>query len=94
MKDTYKIKLVSTVTALVLLIFAVGGTTFAWFTQNRVTTTDRVTSRTGEDYVELYVSSYGGNDFKGYRFKFKRDLFYRPCRLRYKIYGSLCCRLR
>ena len=64
MKDTYKIKLVSTVTALVLLIFAVGGTTFAWFTQNRVTTTDRVTSRTGEDYVELYVSSYGGNDFK------------------------------
>lgn len=64
MKDTHKVKTISIFTALVLLILALGGTTFAWFTRNRVTETDRVTSGTGEDSVELYVSSDGGANFK------------------------------
>lgn len=64
MKDTNKVKVISILTTLVLLILAIGGGTFAWFTQNRVTTTDKVTSRTGDDSVELYVSSDGGTNFK------------------------------
>lgn len=64
MKVTNKVKSISILTILVLLILVLGGTTFAWFTYNRVTSTDTVTSRTGEDAVELYVSSTGENDFK------------------------------
>jgi hypothetical protein len=37
--------------------------TYAWFTSNRVTTTDSVSTRSGSDNVELQISSTGGSAF-------------------------------
>ncbi|MDO4477661.1 MAG: hypothetical protein Q4B73_01300 [Lachnospiraceae bacterium] len=64
MKTGHKVRVISLIVVLVLLLMAVVGGTYAWFSRNRVTSTDRVTSRTGEESVELYVSSQGGAGFR------------------------------
>ncbi len=55
--------------ALLLFVAAallVGGiATYAWFTSNQKVNTTRATARTGEETVELLVSSTGGADFRG-----------------------------
>lgn len=51
--------------SLILLLFILSGAAYAWFTSNRVVDTDRVTSRSGSETVELQVSSSGGGSFNG-----------------------------
>ena len=57
-------------TAAVLVAVAaallVGGVaTYAWFTSNQQVNTSRAAARTGEETVELLLSSTGGADFRG-----------------------------
>ena len=56
--------LYSVVTALLLLL-SCGAATYAWFTSNRIVTTDRVSGRSGSDAVELLISANGGASFNG-----------------------------
>lgn len=42
-----------------------GVATYAWFTSNQRVSTSRIETRTGDEEVELLVSSTGGADFKG-----------------------------
>ena len=55
--------------ALLLIIAAallIGGiATYAWFTSNQKVNTTRATARTGEETIELLISSTGGADFRG-----------------------------
>ncbi len=46
------------------LLASSAGATYAWFTYNRVTETNIATARTGEDRVELYISSGSGGSFR------------------------------
>lgn len=57
-----------TVAALVIVAFALllgGVATYAWFTSNQRVGTSRAEARTGDESVELLVSSTGGADFRG-----------------------------
>lgn len=47
---------------LMMLVLVVG--TYAWFTLTHVTTTNTVTTKTGQDDINLYISTTGGDDFK------------------------------
>ena len=47
----------------IILILTVS--TYAWFSANRVVSTDKVTSRTGTEELKLEISSKGGSDFNG-----------------------------
>ena len=49
--------------AAVLTALTLTAATYAWFTVNREVQTDRVTSRTGDDTVELQISNQGGDAF-------------------------------
>jgi hypothetical protein len=50
----------------VLAMLAAGtAATYAWFTSNRVVSTDSVSGRSGSDTVELQISSAGGSSFRG-----------------------------
>jgi hypothetical protein len=46
------------------MILSLTVATYAWFTSNRVTTTDSVSTRSGSDTVELQISSTGGSSFQ------------------------------
>lgn len=52
----------SVVTALAMFL-SFTAATYAWFSTNGVVSTDRVSGRTGNDSVDLLISSTGGNDF-------------------------------
>lgn len=43
---------------------ALSAATYAWFTSNRLVTTDKATARSGTDTLELQISSEGGNNFQ------------------------------
>ena len=45
-------------------LLAVAFFTYAWFTSNRAVSTNTATARTGEENVELQLSSSGGNGFQ------------------------------
>lgn len=49
---------------LIVLVLA-SAVTFAWFTSNQQVSTSRAEARTGEENVELLLSSTGGADFRG-----------------------------
>ncbi|MBU5480518.1 hypothetical protein [Blautia sp. MSJ-19] len=51
---------VTTVFAMLALAFA----TYAWFTTNRAVSTSTATARTGEETLELQLSTYGGSSFQ------------------------------
>ena len=51
---------VTTIFAVLSLAFA----TYAWFTSNRAVSTSTATARTGEETLELQLSSYGGSSFR------------------------------
>ena len=54
------------VIAAVAAALLVGGVaTYAWFTSNQQVNTSRAAARTGEETVELLLSSAGGADFRG-----------------------------
>ena len=57
-----------TIAVLAVAAFALlmgGVATYAWFTSNQRVGTSRAEARTGEENVELLVSSTGGADFRG-----------------------------
>lgn len=49
--------------AAILTALTLTAATYAWFSTNREVETDRVTSRTGSEQLELQISSLGGEDF-------------------------------
>ena len=56
-------KLCMTLAMLSLLCVVLTGATYAWFTSNRLVSTDRVSGRTAAREVTLQLSSRGGNEF-------------------------------
>ena len=45
-------------------MMALAAATLAWFTANRAVQTNTATARTGDETLELQISSSGGNDFR------------------------------
>lgn len=45
-------------------LLALAAATFAWFTSNRAVSTNTATARTGQETLELQISSRGGNSFQ------------------------------
>lgn len=54
-------KLWSTAVSLVIILLVLSTATYAWFTSNKVVTTDKVTARSGEDTLELLIGSSSGS---------------------------------
>lgn len=48
----------------VFVLLALAGATYAWFTSNRAVSTSQVTARSGEENLELQISSQGGSAFR------------------------------
>ena len=46
---------------IILILLAVAFFTYAWFSSNRAVSTNTATARTGEENVELQLSSSGGS---------------------------------
>ena len=49
---------------IILILLAVAFFTYAWFSSNRAVSTNTATARTGEENVELQLSSSGGSSFR------------------------------
>lgn len=50
---------------ILFLMLSLTAATYAWFTVNRVVSTDRVNARSGNEELELQVSTSGGSGFRG-----------------------------
>lgn len=50
---------------ILFLILSLTAATYAWFTVNRVVSTDKVNTRSGTAQLELQVSASGGSGFRG-----------------------------
>lgn len=61
--NTNRKKQISILVTLIALILVAMGATYAWFSLDRVSNTDRVSAKTNQDTVDLYVSSQGGTSF-------------------------------
>lgn len=48
---------------MIFAVLALAFATYAWFTTNRAVSTSTATARTGEEELELQISSQGGSDF-------------------------------
>ena len=48
----------------IFFLLAVAFFTYAWFTSNRAVSTNSATARTGEEKLELQLSSTGGSSFQ------------------------------
>ena len=48
----------------VFVLLALAGATYAWFTSNRAVSTSQATARSGEENLELQISSQGGSAFR------------------------------
>ena len=46
------------------MLLALAGATYAWFTSNRAVSTSQATARSGEENLELQISSQGGSAFR------------------------------
>lgn len=62
MKRVFRIWFLSVTTIAALL--ALSAATYAWFTSNRQVSTNTASARTGEETLELQVSSSGGGSFR------------------------------
>lgn len=62
MKRSFRIWFLTVTTIFILL--AVAFFTYAWFTSNRAVSTNTATARTGEENLELQLSSSGGSSFR------------------------------
>lgn len=51
--------------SMILVILVLSVSTYAWFTANRIVSTDRAVARSGTDTLELQISSAGGSSFEG-----------------------------
>lgn len=48
----------------IFIVLALAGATYAWFTSNRKVSTSQATARSGEENLELQISSQGGAGFR------------------------------
>lgn len=48
----------------VFVLLALAGATYAWFTSSRAVSTSQATARSGEENLELQISSQGGSAFR------------------------------
>ena len=62
MKNVFRSWFLGITTIFALLAF--GAATYAWFTSNRAVSTSTATARTGEETLELQLSSQGGSSFQ------------------------------
>lgn len=62
MKNVFRTWFLGITTIFALLAF--GAATYAWFTSNRAVSTSTATARTGEETLELQLSSQGGSSFQ------------------------------
>lgn len=62
MKRSFKTWFALMTSVIVLLVLLLA--TYAWFSSNRAVNTSTATARTGDETLELQISSTGGNDFK------------------------------
>ena len=62
MKHVFRTWFLSVTTLAALL--ALAAATFAWFTSNRAVSTSTATARTGQETLELQISSKGGSSFQ------------------------------
>ena len=66
MKRFHKIfQLWGIVVSMLVILLVLSAATYAWFSTNRVVTTDRATARSGTDSLQLQISESGGSDFRG-----------------------------
>lgn len=66
MKRFHKIfQLWGIVASMLVILLVLSTATYAWFSTNRVVTTDKATARSGTDSLQLQISETGGNDFRG-----------------------------
>ena len=66
MKRFHKIfQLWGIVVSMLVILLVLSAATYAWFSTNRVVTTDRATARSGTDSLQLQISETGGSDFRG-----------------------------
>ena len=66
MKRFHKIfQLWGIVVSMLVILLVLSAATYAWFSTNRVVTTDRATARSGTDSLQLQISESGGSDFHG-----------------------------
>ena len=59
MKHVFRIWFLGVTT--IFAILALGAATYAWFTSNRAVSTSTASARTGEETLELQLSSRGGS---------------------------------
>lgn len=62
MKHVFRIWFLGVTT--IFAILALGAATYAWFTSNRAVSTSTASARTGEETLELQMSSRGGSSFQ------------------------------
>lgn len=66
MRKGYRVfRLWSIAVSMIIVLLVLSVSTYAWFTVNRIVSTDRATARSGTDTLELQISSAGGTSFKG-----------------------------
>lgn len=55
------LKLWGIITSLVIILLVLSAATYAWFSSNKVVTTDRASARSGEDTLELLIGESSGS---------------------------------
>lgn len=58
-------RLWGTMVVMLFVLVVLSVSTYAWFTANRIVSTDRANARSGSDALELQISSEGGTSFTG-----------------------------
>lgn len=64
--DVYKdiFRMWGILASMFIVLVVLTASTYAWFTTNRIVSTDKVTARSGTDSLELQISPAGGTAFK------------------------------
>ena len=66
MKRFYKIfQIWGSVVSMLVIMLVLSAATYAWFSANRIVSTDRASARSGTDSLQLQISETGGSDFRG-----------------------------
>lgn len=60
-----RLRIWGSIVTMLLLLISLTAATYAWFSSNRVVNTDRVSTRSGSEQLELQVSRTGGTGFQG-----------------------------
>lgn len=62
-KYNYIFRLWGILASMFIILVVLTASTYAWFTSNRIVSTDRVATRSGTDTLELQISAAGGTAF-------------------------------